>query len=50
VLDGANGKPLWNSGLTLTTSARARPAAAAGQVYVVTDDNHLFAFGIPMEH
>jgi outer membrane protein assembly factor BamB len=50
LLDGANGKPLWNSGLTMTTSARARPAAAAGQVYLVTDDNRLFAFGIPMEH
>jgi hypothetical protein len=50
VLDAASGKPLWNSGLTITSPARARTAAGAGQVYVVTADNHLYAFGIPMEH
>ena len=50
VLDAASGKPLWNSGLTITSSARARIAAGAGQVYLVTDDNQLYAFGIPMEH
>ena len=50
VLDAASGKPLWNSGLTLTSPARARIAAGSGQVYLVTDDNHLYAFGIPMEH
>ena len=50
VLDAASGKPLWNSGLTITSSARARTAAGAGQVYLVTDDNQLYAFGIPMEH
>jgi hypothetical protein len=50
VLDAASGKPLWNSGLTITSPARARMAAGAGQVYVVTADNHLYAFGIPMEH
>jgi hypothetical protein len=50
VLDAASGKPLWNSGTTITSTARARIAAAAGQVYLVTDDSHLYAFGIPMEH
>ena len=30
--------------------ARARMAAGSGQVYLVTADNHLYAFGIPMEH
>jgi hypothetical protein len=50
VLDAASGKPLWNSGLTITSTARAGMAGAAGQVYLVTDDNHLYAFGIPMEH
>ncbi len=50
VLDAVTGKPLWNSGLTITSFARARMAAGSGQVYLVTDDNHLYAFGIPMEH
>ena len=50
VLDAASGKPLWNSGLTITSPARARMAAGSGQVYLVTADNHLYAFGIPMEH
>ena len=50
VLDAASGKPLWNSGLSITSSARARMAAGSGQVHLVTADNHLYAFGIPMEH
>ena len=50
VLDAVSGKPLWNSGLTITSPARARMAAGSGQVYLVTADNHLYAFGIPMEH
>jgi outer membrane protein assembly factor BamB len=50
VLDAVTGKPLWNSGLLITSVARARMAAGSGQVYLVTDDNHLYAFGIPMEH
>ena len=50
VLDAVSGKPLWNSGLAITSSARARLAAGSGQVYLVTADNHLYAFGIPMEH
>jgi len=50
VLDGALGKSLWHSGSTITSRARARMAAGAGQVYLVTDDSQLYAFGIPMEH
>jgi outer membrane protein assembly factor BamB len=50
VLDGATGKQLWSSGTTITSFARAGLAAGGGQVYVVTYDNHLYAFGIPMEH
>jgi outer membrane protein assembly factor BamB len=49
-LDGATGKALWNSGTRITSFARAGLAAGGGQVYVVTYDNHLYAFGIPMEH
>jgi hypothetical protein len=49
-LDPATGKELWSSGKTITSFARAGLSAAAGQVYVVTFDNTLYAFGIPMEH
>lgn len=49
-LDGATGKELWNSGKTMTSFARAGLSAGSGQVYVVTFDNTLYAFGIPMEH
>jgi outer membrane protein assembly factor BamB len=50
VLDAVSGRPLWNSGPTITSAARAKMAAGSGQVYLVTADNHLYAFGIPMEH
>lgn len=50
LLDGATGKQLWSSGTTITSFARGGLSAAAGQVYLVTYDNHLYAFGIPMEH
>jgi hypothetical protein len=50
VLDGATGKELWTSGRTITSFARAGMAAGGGQVYLVTYDNHLYAFGIPIEH
>ena len=49
-LDPATGKELWNSGRTITSFARAGLSASAGQVYLVTFDNTLYAFGIPMEH
>jgi hypothetical protein len=50
VLDGATGKELWSSGKTIASFARAGLSAGSGQVYLVTYDNHLYAFGIPMEH
>ena len=49
-LDPATGKELWNSGKSITSFARGGLAASAGQVYVVTYDNTLYAFGIPLEH
>jgi hypothetical protein len=49
-LDAATGKELWNSGRTITSFARAGLSAGAGQVYLVTYDSTLYAFGIPMEH
>jgi hypothetical protein len=49
-LDAATGTEMWNSGTTITSFARAGLSAGAGQVYVVTYDNTLYAFGIPMEH
>jgi outer membrane protein assembly factor BamB len=49
-LDGTTGKQLWSSGTTITSFARGGLTAGSGQVYVVTYDNHLYAFGIPMEH
>jgi hypothetical protein len=49
-LDPATGKELWNSGKRITSFARAGLSAAAGQVYVVTYDHTLYAFGVPMEH
>jgi hypothetical protein len=49
-LDPLTGKELWTSGKTITSFARAGISAAAGQIYVVTFDNTLYAFGIPMEH
>ncbi len=49
-LDPATGKELWSSGKTITSFARGGLSAAAGQVYLVTFDNTVYAFGIPMEH
>jgi len=49
-LDGATGKELWNSKGAITTPVRAvGPAGGDSQVYVVTPDGTLYAFGIPME-
>ena len=49
-LDAATGKELWSSGTTITSFARAGLSAGGGQLYVVTYDNTLYAFGIPLEH
>lgn len=50
VIDAASGMTMWSSGTTITSFARAGLSAGGGQVYLVTYDNHLYAFGIPMEH
>jgi outer membrane protein assembly factor BamB len=49
-LDGATGAEIWSSGTAIASFARAGLSAGGGQVYVVTFDNTLYAFGIPMEH
>jgi len=49
-LDAATGKELWASGTTITASVRGiGPSAGDSQVYVVTVDGTLYAFGMPME-
>jgi len=50
VLDATTGRTLWNSGTKITSFARGGLSAGGGQVYVVTYDNQLYAFGIPLEH
>jgi hypothetical protein len=49
-LDPATGKEVWSSGTAITSFARAGLAAGGGQLYLVTYDNTLYAFGIPLEH
>ena len=49
-LDGATGKELWTSGTTITSFVHGvGPSAGDGQVYVVTYDGTLYAFGVPVE-
>ena len=50
VLDAATGKTMWSSGTKITSFARGGLSAGGGQVYLVTYDNHLYTFGIPLEH
>ena len=47
-LDPASGKELWTSGDTITAPAAAGLSAGTGQVYVVTADNTVWAFGVPL--
>jgi outer membrane protein assembly factor BamB len=47
-LEPATGKELWTSGSTITSTASAGMSAGTGQVYVVTADNTVYAFGIPL--
>jgi hypothetical protein len=50
-LDAASGKELWSSGSTIASFVRGvGPSAGDGQVYVVTYDGTVYAFGIPLEH
>lgn len=49
--DSATGKELWNSGNAMSSYVPGVPPSAGdGQVYVVTADGTLHAFGIPLEH
>jgi len=49
-LDAATGKELWNSGTTIASFVHGvGPSAGDSQVFVVTHDGTLYAFGIPME-
>jgi hypothetical protein len=50
VVDAATGRTMWSSGTKITSFARGGLSAGGGQVYLVTYDNHLYAFGIPLEH
>ena len=50
-LDAATGRELWTSGSAITSFVHAvGPSAGDGQVYVVTYDGTVYAFGIPLEH
>ena len=50
-LDAATGKALWNSGTAMSSFVPGVPLSAGdGQVYVVTADGVLYAFGVPLEH
>jgi hypothetical protein len=48
-LDAATGKPLWNSGKTITTTVRGGLAGGQGNVYVPGSDSTLYAFGFDFE-
>jgi outer membrane protein assembly factor BamB len=49
-LDARTGKPLWDSGTTIASSVHAiGPAVDDSQVYVVTTDGTLYAFGFVVE-
>ena len=49
-LDGTTGKEYWNSGRTITSFVHeVAPSGSDSQVYVVTYDGTLYAFGMPME-
>jgi outer membrane protein assembly factor BamB len=49
-LNPDTGKEIWNSGNTITSFATADLSAGTGQVYVVTHDNTVWAFGIPQAY
>jgi len=48
-LDTATGKPLWNSGQTITSTVRGGLAAGQGNVFVPGSDSTLYAFGFEIE-
>ncbi|MEO7270651.1 MAG: PQQ-binding-like beta-propeller repeat protein [Vicinamibacterales bacterium] len=49
-LDAATGTELWNSGTTITGPVfGVGPSGGDGQVYVVSHDGTVYAFGMPVE-
>jgi len=48
-VDASNGKDLWNSMRTITTSVRGGLSAGQGNVYVPGADSTLYAFGFAIE-
>lgn len=49
-LDATTGKELWTSGTAITSPVfGVGPSGGDGQVYVVTYDGTVYAFGLPME-
>lgn len=50
VLDASSGQPLWSSGKTITAPLSGAPIwLGAGQVYVATADDNVYAFGFSEE-
>ena len=50
-LDGATGKVLWDSGKSITSFVHSGGlSGGAGQLYLETEDQTLYAFGFPVEH
>jgi outer membrane protein assembly factor BamB len=50
-LDGATGKVLWDSGKSITSFVHSGGlSGGAGQLYLETSDQTLYAFGFPVEH
>lgn len=50
-LDGMTGKSIWNSGKSITSFAHSGGlSGGAGQLYLQTYDQTIYAFGFPMEH
>ena len=50
-LDGITGKPLWDSGDTIGSSAHGLALAAGpSHIYLTTQENAVYSFGFPMEH
>ena len=48
-IDASNGKDLWNSARTITTSVKSGLSAGQGNVYVPGADGTLYAFGFAIE-
>jgi len=50
-LDGATGKPLWDSGKSITSFVHGGGVSGgANQIYLTTYDQKLYVFGFPIEH